>query len=450
MTSISFSEVLSRTPLRTYSVVTFAICMFVLIADGMDQQLLGIVAPVVIADFGIDRGIFGVANTASLVGFGLGSWSGGWLGDRVGRRWSLALAAVVFSLGTVAAALSADVWQLAAWRVIGGLGFGAAYSNAIALAGEWLPERWRSVGVTTISVGTPAGGLIAAALAPDILAAYEWRGTFVIFGIATLVLCVLAIVPFLRDSPSFLLARGKKMEAQQNLRRVTDENFDLVPERHASDTATGAVGVFDRSNLRMNIGIAITFTSVIGVAYGILNWTTTILTAHGFTLEQAAFAVQIAGWTSIVASVAVGLLIQRFGSRVMVLLISVSLLISLFLLGWQIEILPAAPNEGERNLVVALVGISAAIFSAGVASNYAIMTRGYPSSCRSAGIGFGIFMARIGGIAVTGFGGVLLDMGGNSVIPFFAVLCVLAVLVSASAFIVDKEKHVPPKARATA
>ncbi len=443
----SFSEVLSRLPLRPFSVLTFGICMFVLIADGMDQQLLGIVAPVVIADFGIDRGIFGIANTASLVGFGLGSWSGGWLGDRVGRRWSLALAAVVFSLGTVAAATSADVWQLAIWRVIGGLGFGAAYSNAIALAGEWLPERWRSVGVTTISVGTPAGGLIAAALAPGILAAYEWRGTFVIFGIATLILCVLAIVPFLRDSPSFLLARGKKAEAQQNLRRVTDENLDLEPERHASDTADGAVGVFHRSNLRMNIGIAITFTSVIGVAYGILNWTTTILTSHGFTLPQAAFAVQIAGWTSIASSIAVGLLIQRFGSKLMVALISITLFISLVVLGWQVEHLPAMPSEDERNLVVALVGITAAIFSMGVASNYAIMTRGYPSSCRSAGIGFGIFMARIGGIAVTGFGGLLLDMGGNSVVPFFTVLCVLAVMTSTAVFVVDK--HVPPNAAAS-
>ena len=41
----SFSEVLSRLPLRPFSVLTFGICMFVLIADGMDQQLLGIVAP---------------------------------------------------------------------------------------------------------------------------------------------------------------------------------------------------------------------------------------------------------------------------------------------------------------------------------------------------------------------------------------------------------------------
>src|SRR5690606_42059475 len=50
-----------------------------------------------------DRSAFGWALSAALVGFGLGSWGGGWLGDAVGRRWSLALATVVFSLATVGA-----------------------------------------------------------------------------------------------------------------------------------------------------------------------------------------------------------------------------------------------------------------------------------------------------------------------------------------------------------
>ena len=73
---------------------------------------------------------------------------------------------------------------------------------------------------------------------------------------------------------------------------------------------------------------------------------------------------------------------------------------------------------------------------------YVIMALGYPQSCRSAGIGFGIFMSRVGAIAASGLGGALLDFGAGSVVPFFTVLCVGAVLVSAAAFIVDR--HVPP------
>jgi AAHS family 4-hydroxybenzoate transporter-like MFS transporter len=443
--SSTFSEILSRLPLRMFSVLTFAVCMIVLVADGVDAQLLGIAIPVMLDDLNATRAAMGWATGLTLVGFGIGSWSGGWLGDRIGRPWTLAIAAAIFSLGTIAASTSDSVAQMAFWRLIGGIGFGAAYSNAIALAGEWLPDRWRSVAVTTISVGTPAGGLIAARYAPSLIEAYDWQGTFVFFGVITLILC-LGLIFLLRDSPAFLLTRGKKEAAQKSLRKITDENIDLVPERHANDAADGtSVGVFDRSLLRMNIGISITFTSVALVAYGILTWTTTMLTAEGFSFEDAAYAVQIAGWTSIAAAIAVGMLIQRFGSRLMILLISSTLFLSLLALGWNVVNLSDAPTESEISTVVWLVGLSAAIFSAGVASNYAVMTRGYPVSCRSSGIGFGIFMARIGAVASTSLGGWLLDQG---VVSFFAVLCIASILVASAAFIIDKDKHVPPAAKA--
>ena len=137
----SFSEAVSRAPLRSFSIITFVVCMLVLTVDGIDAQLLGIVAPKVIEEFGVDRSTFGIAMSAALVGFGLGSWGGGWLGDTVGRRWSLAIATVVFSLATIGASTADDVWQMAAWRLVSGLGFGSAYANAITLAGEWLPVR---------------------------------------------------------------------------------------------------------------------------------------------------------------------------------------------------------------------------------------------------------------------------------------------------------------------
>ncbi|MDY6982465.1 MAG: hypothetical protein SV422_05210, partial [Pseudomonadota bacterium] len=72
------SEIMSRLPLRPYQIVAFAICAIVLVADGVDAQLLGVVQPMIIEEFGVGSGIFGYAAGAALVGFGLGSWSGGW------------------------------------------------------------------------------------------------------------------------------------------------------------------------------------------------------------------------------------------------------------------------------------------------------------------------------------------------------------------------------------
>lgn len=445
----SFSEAISRQPLKAFSIATFVICMLVLVADGMDAQLLGIVAPVVIEEFGVDRGTFGIAMSSALVGFGLGSWGGGWLGDTIGRRWSLAIASVIFALGTVGASTSDDVWIMAAWRLVSGLGFGSAYANAIALAGEWLPDKWRSVGVTTLSVGTPAGGLVVASIAPTLLDAYGWRGTFVAVGLATL-LVVLLIVFVLRDSPSFLLARGKPEEAHKVSRKVLDQDIELAAERHMTDTASGAIGVFDASNTRLNAGVGIAFAAATMVAYGMLNWGTTFLTAKGFSLEAASYTVAVGGMTSMAASVAVGLIVQHFGSRPVIATLSASLLVTLLVFTFVLEGMSDRPDSGEQALVVALYGLSAALFSAAIASFYALMTYAYPASCRSAGIGFGIFVGRAGAIAATGLGGWLIDLGEGSLVPFFGVLCVGAVLISAAAFIVDRPVPAARSLRAAA
>lgn len=442
MAAVTFSEVMSRVPLRMFQIFTFVVCAIVLIADGVDAQLLGVVTPLILKDYGVDRGTFGLAVSSALVGFGLGSWGGGWLGDKVGRRWSLTLAAVVFSLGTVAASTAGGVTEMAVWRLLGGLGFGSAYANAIALTGEWLPDRWRSVAVTTISVGTPLGGSIVGALAPTTVELWGWRGSFVCFGVATFLLCVVLIIAVLRDSPAFLLARGKKAEAQQAARRVLNEDIELMVERHMTDVGDTSIGVLHPSNLRLNIGVGIAFTSATLVAYGVLNWMTTLLTSHGFEFAQASYAVFWAGITSIAGSVAVGLLIGRFGSKLVMTLVGASLLANLIVLAVVIEASAGTPGEGTRTLIVALICLAAAIFSAGVGGMYAMLTHGYPPSCRSAGIGFGIFMGRIGAILSSAFGGYLLDIGKGSVVPYFGTLGAGAVLLMVAIMINDR--HVPP------
>jgi AAHS family 4-hydroxybenzoate transporter-like MFS transporter len=222
-----------------------------------------------------------------------------------------------------------------------------------------------------------------------------------------------------------------------------------MPERHANEGEDGdAIGVLHRSNLRLNIGIGVSFTACALCAYGILNWSTTFLTAHGFTLAQAGNAVSIGGLTSIVASIAAGLLVYRFGSRAVMMSISASLFVMMIVFALAVEHLPAKPSADDRLLVVTVMGITAAIFSAGMASMYAMLTHGYPPSCRSAGIGFGILMGRVGAISGSLFGGALLDLGHGNVWPFFGVMCLGAALISTAAVGVDRP--VPPGLKARA
>lgn len=438
---MTFVEAMNRVPMKPFQWLIAATCMLILVSDGIDLQLLGIVAPLVMEDFGVDRSTFGLAMGAALVGFGLGSWIGGILGDRLGRRYALAIAALVFSLATIGAGTSGGVWDMAFWRLVGGLGFGSAYANALTMASEWTSDKWRPITVSTLSVGTPIGGTIVGWVAPALAAERGWHGTFIFFGLLTMTLVVIVLV-VLRDSPSFLLTKGKHELARKHAAKVLDEEVELVAEEQKLSATTGkAEGIMDKSYMRLNIGIGLAFAAAALVAYSILSWSTTFLTAAGFTLEEAGHAVSVGGITSMVGSIIVGAAMRQFGSKPVMVVIGAVLLVVLVAFAWAVETLPAVPSAQDKTIVTALVGASGAFFSAGIAGMYVIMAAGYPSSFRSTGIGLGILMSRVGAVGATAFGGVLLDIGGDSVIPFFGVLIVSAALIFAAAFVVDR--HVP-------
>ena len=143
-----------------------------------------------------------------------------------------------------------------------------------------------------------------------------------------------------------------------------------------------------------------------------------------------------------VASILAGLLVHRFGSRSVFLAIAAGLTMTLIALALKMETMSNAPGWNERLLVISLYGLAAALFSAAIASMYAVMTHAFPSACRSAGIGFGIFVARVGAIAGSGLGGTLIDLGEGSLLPYFGTLIAVSALVFAAPLIIDR--HVPP------
>lgn len=438
----TFVDALNALPMRPFQWATLAVCMCVLVGAGVALQVLGIIAPLVMGAFGVERGEFGIAMSAAIVGFGVGAWIGGWLGDRIGRRLTIAIAALGYALATIGSSTTDGVWELALWRLFTGLGVGGVYPNVLSLASEWLAERWRPVAISTLTVGVPIGGTVVGWLAPDLSAAHGWEGTFAWLGLGLLAVCVLVAL-ILRDSPSFLLERGKADAAQKNAGKVLDGPVELVPDAKPGQQAgEGHIGVLHASNRRFNIGVGIAFASAALVAFGILSWSTTFLTTAGFEFAEASRAVSIAGITSIAGSVLAGILVRRYGSRLIMSLFSATLCLVIITLGWQVQMLPEQPDATQRLVVTCLVGLAGAFFSACMAAMYVIMALGYPQSCRAAGIGFGIFMSRVGAFIATAFGGTLLQWGGTNVAPFFAVLLVAAALISAAAFVVDRQ--VPP------
>ena len=116
-----------------------------------------------------------------LVGWGL-SMLWGPLGDRFGRVRTLTLTIVCYSLFTFAGALATNVWQLALFRLLAGVGIGGEWTLGGTFVAEEWPESRRKMGAGYMQTGYYVGTLLAALLNAWIGARYGWRAMFAVGG----------------------------------------------------------------------------------------------------------------------------------------------------------------------------------------------------------------------------------------------------------------------------
>lgn len=445
-----FSAAIADKPLRPFQWVVIGAALVVLVIEGIDLQSLPLVAPLILEEWRIDRAEFGLALTAALAGMAVGSFCGGWLGDRWGRLNALYLAALIFGASTIAAAFTNDVTTMALVRVLGGLGFGAGYPNALALANDWVPARIRTYVIATLSIGIPLGTTIAAYAVPPLLPEYGWRGIFQIFGIGSIVLGTLIFL-VLRDSPPYLLARGRREAAQKSAARVIDPAIELLPEPATSveqAAGTQAIGVLHASNAKLNLGIGLSFAACTTLIYGVSSWAPIFLTGSGFTTAQASSAMGVFGVLSMIGGLSAGYLVRKFGSRAVIVGCATLTFLSLVALGWMIDTMPAAPSWEQRQAAALVIGLIGGLISLNIASFYAVMAAGYPQSCRAAAIGFHLTVARVGVITMVFFGGALMNLGQGSFVYYFGTMAAISLLMFAAAAIVDR--HIEPLKRVAA
>ena len=71
---------------------------------------------------------------------------------------------LIYGLFTAAAAMSQNVWQLGAFRLLAGIGIGGEWSLAGTYVAEAWPEDRRKMGAGYLQTGYYAGFFLAAAL----------------------------------------------------------------------------------------------------------------------------------------------------------------------------------------------------------------------------------------------------------------------------------------------
>jgi len=127
----------------------------------------------------------GILFALFLVGWGL-SLLWGPVGDRFGRVRTLMLTILCYSVFTFASALVTNVWQLAAFRLLGGIGIGGEWTLGGTFVAEEWPEDRRKMGAGWMHTGYYVGILIAGLLNASIGAQFGWRAMFAVGGLPAL------------------------------------------------------------------------------------------------------------------------------------------------------------------------------------------------------------------------------------------------------------------------
>jgi MFS family permease len=165
--------------------------------DGMDSFIYALVLVPSLRDLLPRSGIAatkenigyygGLLFALFLIGWGL-AFLWGPVGDKFGRVRTLMLTVVWYSLFTFLSALVTNVWQLAALRLLAGIGIGGEWAMGGTFVAEEWPENRRRAGAGYMHTGYYVGIFLAALANYLIGSRFGWRAMFAVGGLPALLL----------------------------------------------------------------------------------------------------------------------------------------------------------------------------------------------------------------------------------------------------------------------
>jgi len=165
-----------------------------------DRVILGILAPYITAEVGWSEQEYGYVVFAFQLTYAIGPLFIGYVIDRLGTRWGLSLAVIVWGIASLSHA-AARSWLGFAFARLGlGIGQSANFPASIKTVAEWFPKKERAYATGIFNGGSNAGQIIAPLLIPVILYFFtSWEYVFVTSLVLSSIWLVLWFIFF--DSP---------------------------------------------------------------------------------------------------------------------------------------------------------------------------------------------------------------------------------------------------------
>ena len=341
--------------------------------------------------FHLDAAGIGWAAGCALIGCIAGCIAAGTVADYLGKKKGLALCALCFALSSVGMIFAADLHQFVLWRLIGGVGIGAASVISPNYIAEIAPTRVRGRCVTLYQLGIVVG--ILAAVFVNMLIqrmgdeawniSTGWRWMF-LAGVVPAILFGLMILPAV-ESPRWLMKMGRRDQAIEVLSKINGadvarseaaeiENSLAIEEGHISELFT----TFRRPLL---LGIMLAGLQQISGITPLFSFLPEIFRAAGTATSDAFFQSVLVSLINLLFTLFALWLVDRAGRKTLILAGTTVQFVSFALVGWFYHI----HGSGLAVLIFVMSFVAGHAFGNGVAC-WVIISEIYPTKVRGRGM----------------------------------------------------------------
>ncbi len=193
------SDISAKKPFYGYVIVLLT--LLIMIAMWASYYSFGVFFKPLLYEFGWSRAVTSGAFSLTMFLQGVLGAVMGRLTDRVGPRIVVTSCGVIIGIGYLLMPLTNSVFHFYLfYGVIVGVGMGGCWVPPLSIVARWFIKR-RSTMTGIVAAGTGIGAVIAAPLANYIISLFDWRISYIIVGVATMLVVVVAS-QFLKRDPS--------------------------------------------------------------------------------------------------------------------------------------------------------------------------------------------------------------------------------------------------------
>jgi putative MFS transporter len=389
---------LDRMPRWPYKPIVFGLVGTGFFFAYFDINNIGFSLPRALETFHASEGAGALSVSLGLWGYVVGALANSFVSDRIGRRFGLLSATLLYGIGSIVDAVSPTMTVFIAARFISGMGIGAAIGVITTYISEVAPAKHRGRYMSWTTFPAMLGLAVVPFIALRVVPGIEWGWRLLL---ALPVVATVAFVVGFRHVPEsvrWLLTRGRGAEAQEivdaaetRVRRRVGSLPPIEPQLFAPPKSDWRdwLRLFQRPHLpRTVLFFSIWFLNYLPT-YAMGGLGITLLAHHGFSLSESIQLTLGQSVGAVLGALLAPYIADRWSRKYSASVVSI-------LLGAALVALGVHPANILIVIAFFLQPFQVSLFAPFV---YLLTAEHFPTQVRNVGVAFCDGVGHLGGVA---------------------------------------------------